>query len=213
MKRGTVTANPFTNLPVAPAVKRERVLSDSEVADIWQATGEPGPFNGIVRMLLLTGQRCNEVAGMTWAEISADLATWTIPGARAKNRIPLSAQAQGLIRNLPQNSEWIFPGLRGPFRGFTRAKATLDSRSGVAGWRLHDLRRTCATGLQRLGIRLEVTEAVLGHVGGSRAGIIGVYQRHTYEAEQREALDAWGRHIAAFDRRRERRIILTYSQH
>ena len=67
--------------------------------------------------------------------------------------------------------------------------------AGVTGWRLHDLRRSVATGMQRLGVRLETIEAVLGHVSGSRAGVIGVYQRHKFAEEAREALVAWGAHL------------------
>ena len=89
--------------------------------------------------------------------------------------------------------ELVFPGQRGPFNGFSKAKAALDEASGVKDWRLHDLRRTMATGLQRLGVRLEVTEAVLNHVAGSRAGIVGVYQRHTWADEKRAALNGMGR--------------------
>jgi integrase len=80
--------------------------------------------------------------------------------------------------------------------GWTRAKRSLDTLSGVTAWRLHDIRRTVATGLQRLGMRLEVIEAVLGHVSGSRAGIVGLYQRHAFEPEKRAALEAWGAHVA-----------------
>jgi integrase len=89
------------------------------------------------------------------------------------------------------------PGARrgSPFSGWSKAKAQLDELSGVTDWRLHDLRRTVATGLQRLGIRLEVTEAVLNHVSGSRAGIVGVYQTHDYASEKREALSSWARHM------------------
>ena len=87
--------------------------------------------------------------------------------------------------------------LRGRFNGFSKAKAALDEASGVKDWRLHDLRRTLATGLQKLGVRLEVTEAVLNHVSGSRAGIVGVYQRHEWAEEKRAALNAWGAHVAA----------------
>ena len=97
----------------------------------------------------------------------------------------------------------VFPGQRGPFNGFSKAKAALDKDSGVKDWRLHDLRRTMATGLQRLGVRLEVTEAVLNHVSGSRAGIVGVYQRHSWAAEKRAALNAWGAHFEAFVEGRE----------
>ena len=121
-----------------------------------------------------------EVAGMTWAELSADFST--IPASRAKNGathiVPLSATAQDLLRMARWFGELVFPGLRGPFNGWSKAKAALDAGSGVANWRLHDLRRTAATGLQRLGVHLEVTEQVLNDVSGSPAGIVGIYQRH-----------------------------------
>jgi integrase len=92
----------------------------------------------------------------------------------------------------------VFPGERGtPFSGWSKAKSALDIASGVSGWWLHDLRRTLATGLQRLGVRLEVTEAVLNHLSGSRAGVVGIYQRHDWAEEKRAALDAWSVHLLA----------------
>ncbi len=201
VKRGVIACNPFLNLPVAPTAKRERVLSDDELAAIWSATAGAGPFNGIVRLLLLTGQRREEVAGMTWTELSNDLSTWTIPANRAKNAathiVPLSAPVQELLRGVPRIGELVFPGLRGAFNGWSKAKTALDVKSSVTYWRLHDLRRTCATGLQRLGVRLEVTEQVLNHVSGSRAGIVGIYQRHDFAIEKSSALEAWGEHIEA----------------
>ena len=144
---------------------------------------------------------------MTWGEIAADLSTWTIPARRAKNGVahlvPLSSQAQAILRAAPhiEGNDLVFPGLRGPFNGFSKAKEALDEASGVKDWRLHDLRRTMATGLQKLGVRLEVTEAVLNHVSGSRAGIVGVYQRHDWADEKRAALDAWGAHVVAIAER------------
>jgi integrase len=201
VKRGGLATNPFASLPVTPTERRERVLTDDELAAIWRATDGPGPFNGIVRMLVLTGQRREEAAGMTWAELSGDFSTWIIPASRAKNGathiVPLSEPAQDLLRTAPKFGELVFPGLRGPFNGWSKAKAALDGKSGVKDWRLHDLRRTMATGLQRLGVRLEVTEQVLNHVSGSRAGIVGVYQRHDFALEKRAAMEAWGAHVQA----------------
>jgi integrase len=201
MKRGTLSINPFINLPVAPTERRERVLTDDELAAIWHATDGIGPFNGIARLLILTGQRRAEVAGMTWAELSGDFSTWIIPASRTKNGathiVPLASPAQDLLRGVPRFGELVFPGLRGSFNGWAKAKADLDIKSGVKGWRLHDLRRTMATGLQRLGVRLEVTEQVLNHVSGSRSGIVGVYQRHDFASEKRAALEAWGAHVIA----------------
>jgi integrase len=145
----------------------------------------------------LTGQRREEVAGMTWAELSEDLATWTIPATRTKNGVPhlvpLSQPARELLHSLRSDGEsvqrtlqdrraklaLVLPGERGtPFSGWSKAKSALDTASGVSGWWLHDLRRSLATGLQRLGVRLEVTEAVLNHLSGRRAGVVGIYQRH-----------------------------------
>jgi integrase len=160
-----------------------------------------GPLNAIVRFLILSGQRREEVAGMKWTELSDDFSTWTIPASRAKNGathiVPLSDQAREQLRSLPQFNELVFPGLRGAFNGWSKAKAALDAKSGVTNWRLHDLRRTMATGVQRLGVRLEVTEQVLNHVSGSRAGIVGVYQRHDFALEKRAALQAWGEQVIA----------------
>jgi len=79
--------------------------------------------------------------------------------------------------------------------GWSRAKSKLDELSGVSDWRIHDLRRTVATGLQKLGVNLQTIEAVLGHTSGSRSGLVGVYQRHSFDAEKRAALDTWGAHV------------------
>ena len=228
VKRGAVRVNPFADLPVAKSIaKRERVLSDAEIAEIWRAAGDAAsPYGTIVRLLILTGQRRGEVAGMTWGELSDDLATWTLPGERTKNGartpFPSARQARDLLRALLSRRcergqaclrerrarRLVLPGAVGtPFAGWSKAKraldkAIMDARAKAAAaagerpaplvpWSVHDLRRTVATGLQRLGVRLEVTEAVLNHISGSRGGIAGVYQRHDWAAEKRAALDAW----------------------
>jgi integrase len=202
IKHDKVAINPFVKLPVAKTKKRDRALADAEIAALWRATETPvglGVFNAIVRMLLLTGQRRGEISGMTWSELSADLAIWTLPKERAKNSVehivPLSRQAREIIEARPRSNmtQLVFPGERGDnvYNGWSIAKVALDRASGVVGWTLHDLRRTVATNLQKLGVRLEVTEAVLNHVSGSRAGVVGVYQRHDWAAEKRAALQAW----------------------
>ncbi|MEO5375997.1 MAG: tyrosine-type recombinase/integrase [Alphaproteobacteria bacterium] len=202
VKRGTVKGNPFADLPsVGMVPKRDRVLTDDECVALWRAA-VGAPYGALVRFLLLTGQRREEVAGMTWAELDEDLSVWTIPGDRTKNGalhvVPLTEPARDILRSLRRWSDTAFAGdTGGPFRGWSKAKVRLDAASGVSGWRLHDLRRTLATGLQRLGVRLEVTEAVLNHVSGSRAGIVGIYQRHDWAAEKRAALDAWSAHLMA----------------
>jgi integrase len=240
VKRGAVHANPFADLPVAKGIaKRERVLTDDEIGEIWRAAGKiAAPFGAIIRLLILTGQRRGEVAGASWGEIADDLATWTMPGERTKNgvahSVPLSAPARDLLRALLPEHEGdarreiedrrakgmlALPGALGtPFAGWSKAKAALDktiagarvkagadagtSPAALAPWNVHDLRRTVATGLQRLGVRLEVTEAVLNHISGSRGGIAGVYQRHNWAGEKRAALDAWAAHVLAVAERR-----------
>src|SRR5262249_20658543 len=194
MKRGAVPSNPFAELPLSTVVnKRDRVLSDEEAAAVWRAAGEaPLPYGAIVRLLVLAGQRRDAVARMPWAELSEALSTWTIPAARTKNGIPhlvpLSQPTRELLRALLPDGQGevedthrraklglVFPGERAtPFSGWSKAKSALDTASRVSGWGLHDLRRTLAAGLQRLGVRLEVTEAVRNHLSGSRAGVVGI---------------------------------------
>jgi integrase len=209
IRRGSINSNPFVDLPLKPIVRRERVLTDAELCAIWQATTKARTFHSIVRMLAVTAQRRDEVGEMAWSEISDDLTTWTIPATRAKNNhdniVPLSPQAQAILRATPryEGNPLCFPGDRGPFSGWSKSKDRLDKASGVLGWRLHDLRRTAATGLQRLGVRLEITEAILNHTAGSRAGIVGIYQRHHWTEEKRAALAAWGAHVEALVEGRE----------
>lgn len=208
LKREAVETNPFEALPVQTVTKRDRVLQDAECERVWRAAcAISAPFGPIVRLLMLTGQRREEVGGMAWSELSADLATWTIPAERSKNGqpsvVPLSGPVTDLLQErldaMRENRRGlVFPGEGGrPFGGWSKSKAALDMASGVTGWRLHDLRRTTATGLQRLGVRLEVTEAVLNHVSGTRSGIVGIYQRHDWAAEKRAALEAWAAHLMA----------------
>jgi integrase len=186
-------------------VPRDRVLEDPEIRALWKASdaigGQAGAF---VKMLLLTGQRRNEVAGIRWSEIAGDL--WELPAARTKNKqthtVPLSRQAMAILDSVPRiaDTDYVFGGSpRGNhIGGFSRIKAALDAQMKPAkGWTLHDLRRTCATGLQKLGIRVEVTEAALNHRGGTVRGVAAIYQRHDYAAEKRLALQAWADHVDA----------------
>ena len=113
--------------------------------------------------------------------------------------IPLSAPARQLLKNLPRiaDCDFVFTanGVK-PLSGWARPKADLDDVSGVTDWRIHDLRRTVATGMEKLKVPLQVVEAILGHTSGSKGGIVGVYQRHNYADEKRAALEAWGAHVS-----------------
>jgi integrase len=210
VRRGSVEANPFARVPIAPIARRERTLNAEEIRQVWAATAGPGPFNGIVRALLLTGARREEVAGMTWDELASDWSAWTLPAARSKNGlphvVPLSAQMQDLLRSRLriQGSNLVFAGERGVFSGWSKSKHRLDMDSGTSGWTLHDLRRTVATRLgDDLGIQPHVVEAALNHMSGHKAGVAGVYNKAAYAKEKRAALAAWGAHVEAIVAGRE----------
>jgi integrase len=213
----SLPGNPCRDAGRPPAPKsRDRVLSDTELGILWNVLDdEPAPFGPAIKLLILTGQRRSEVFDADRSEFDQKARLWTIPRERAKNGVahlvPLSDEALTIIENLParDDSDKLFPargnGENGP-SGFSktiaRIRAALEKEAErpVPRWTLHDLRRTLATGLQRLGVRLEVTEAVLNHISGSRAGIVSVYQRHDYLNEKREALAAWAKEVARLAR-------------
>jgi integrase len=211
--RGIIEANPAASLPMQGSeTRRERVLTDDELALVWRASmATDSLFGSIYRLLILTGARRGEIGGLRWTEIiDGDI---SLSGERTKNGqphvIPLAAPARAIIEELPHfaGSPFAF-GLRTPTGGaWDRAKAKLDAAAAdqkhgepIAPWRVHDLRRTVATGLQRLSFNLQVIEAVLGHISGSRSGVVAVYQRHSFADEKREALEAWGAHVMALSK-------------
>jgi integrase len=200
--RGKIPFNPMAHLPKPGAeTQRERVLNDKELEAVWRAAKEIGwPFGDAVRLLILTGARREEIGGLKWNEIDDD--TVNLAGERTKNgephTIPLSSAAAIVLQEVPRiaNSERVFTtNGKTSVSGWSRAKRNLDELSKVKEWRIHDLRRTVATGLQKLGVNLQTIEAVLGHTSGSRSGVVGVYQRHSFDAEKRAALDAWGARV------------------
>lgn len=215
ISRGDIERSPMEGMETPPAVKaRDRWLSDEELGRVWnQAYKTHRCFGPIVRLLIVTGQRREEVASLSWEELDQSELMWTLPGHRAKNgepnRIPLNTLAVTVLDGIAGAEKWprrgkIFPtSTGGGFTAYHKGKEKIDrlvAKDGgepIAFWRLHDLRRTLATGFQRLGVRFEVTEAVLNHVGGSRAGVAGIYQRHDWKAEKREALDLWNDHVVS----------------
>jgi integrase len=189
-------------------VSRDRILNDDEVCRFWIATTALGyPFGHLFQLLLLTGQRLTEVGAAKASEIDLDSRLWVIPRERAKNdvahTVPLSGPAITIVRSLPRvasKSGYLFTTTGDtPVSGWSRAKRNLDKLMVEAGdkdvkipaWRLHDLRRTVSSGMARLGIALPTIEKVLNHTSGSFAGIVRVYQRHSYSDEKRAALEAW----------------------
>ncbi|HEX9743656.1 MAG TPA: integrase arm-type DNA-binding domain-containing protein [Nitrospiraceae bacterium] len=214
VERGILETSPCAGLK-APAAERsrDRVLSDQEIKLLWRACEEIGwPFGPLVQLLLLTGQRRDEVAELRWYETDFDGRLWTIPRERTKNdlahEVPLSAAAVAVLQGIPKVGDgpgYVFStsGERS-VTGFSRAKARLDARMRnvsegerlTVDWRLHDLRRTMASGMARLGINLPIIEKVLNHTSGSFAGVVGVYQRHSFADEKRIALEHWGRFVS-----------------
>ncbi len=204
MQQGLVEANPVAGT-AAPAaeIRRDRVLSNEELRAVWMVARDMGDFGIIVRLLILTGQRREEVGGMTWQELDVEKALWTIPAGRSKNRqaheVPLSSPALMLLqtRQRSDKRDLVFGVGKGPFSGWSKAKARLDLCSGVQNWRLHDLRRTVVTGMAETGIQPHIIEAVVNHISGHKAGIAGVYNRATYASEKRSAMAAWADHLQA----------------
>ena len=200
-----IAANPCAGVkPRAPEKSRDRVLNDAELKALWRAAeAMKGQFGPIVQLLILTGQRREEVGGMRWSEVDLDEKLWTLPASRVKNKrkhtVPLSEAAIEIIRGLPPGGkgiDFVFSATgRSPVSGFSRAKDRLDELAEVSDWRLHDIRRTVASGMARLKIALPVIEKVLNHRSGSFAGIVGVYQHHDFADEKRAALDGWARFV------------------
>lgn len=206
--RDIIAASPCAGVkPPSAEHARDRVLSDDELKRVLQAADKiGGTFGPLVKLLALTGQRRDEVARMRWDEIDIDNRLWTLAPARVKNNqfheIPLSPAALAILKSVPRvaGSPFVLTnGGASPASGYSKGKRRLDALlpADMPPWRLHDLRRTCASGLARLGINLPVIEKVLNHASGSFAGIVGVYQKHSFADEKRAALEAWGRHIDA----------------
>jgi integrase len=204
---GRLDSNPCSKLKRPPPGKsRDRVLSDAELVTVWKACDGLQPqYAAVAKLLILTGQRLRECGHLKWSELSPDLGVWTLPGERVKNgrehRIALPPLARAIIESVPrvEGSPYVFTfdGVQ-PVESFSRAKRKLDALiPDVGAFTWHDLRRTCASGLQALGVRLEVAEAVLNHRSGSISGVAAVYLRHPFDTEKAAALASWADRVAA----------------
>lgn len=205
VSRGITEASPCAGISMPSAiVSRDRVLDDNELRAVWLAAEGLGyPYGPIVRLLVLTGQRRAEVAGMRWGELDLPNRTWTIPAIRAKNgrkhEVPLSSQVIAVIESLPRfaSSDLLFgPSGKAP-SGYSEAKTRIDKAlpADMPGWTFHDVRRSVASGMAAGGTDLHVIERCLNHVSGTFGGIVSVYQKHNYAGQMRAALEALGRHI------------------
>jgi integrase len=218
LDRAAIEANPMAGMRgPQPLEARDRVLSDEEIKAFWQAASDLGwPFSSVFKVLLLTGQRREEVAGLRWREVDLD-GQWTIAKERCKNgkahtvdlhpeavRLldPLDdAAAPRLMKNTEEEDLVYSTTGRTPVSGFSKVKARIDVRmKEILGgkfqpWRTHDLRRTAASGMAALGFQPHVIERVLNHVSGAQGGLVSVYQRHEYRDERKRAIMAWGEHV------------------
>jgi integrase len=205
-KEGYVDNNPVAFTNKAEEKARERVLSDEELRTIWLAADD-SQFGAIVKLLILTGTRRSEIGGLMWSEASPTLLT--LPPARTKNGrehlVPLSEPALTILGAQPKRTnpdgtprEHVFGTIVGcGYQNWSRGKVDLDARIGKAlEWRLHDFRRSVSTALHdRFGVPPHVVEEILGHVGGHKGGVAGVYNKAIYLEERRRALERWGAHI------------------
>lgn len=203
LDRGIIDASPATNLPTpAPIPKRERVLTNDEIQVVWLAFEKQEiPFAAFYKFLLLTGQRRGEVSTMQWDHIDFDEAIWTIPSELVKSNrtheVPLSPLAVQILQSLNRSGNYVFttmPRGNSPISGFSKTKKAIDSaaRTITSPWRVHDLRRTCGTGMARLGTPPHTISRVLNHAEG---GVTSIYNRYGYLNEKRLALNAWSRHV------------------
>jgi integrase len=210
IRRGRLDRNvaSLSEKPKEPP-SRNRVLSDDELCAVWNACADTGEYSRIIKLLILTGARRDEVGSMQWGEL--DNGIWTIPAERSKNRqqhvLTLPLVAQQIIGPKPDRGGYVFGRQGSGYTNWHLSKQALDKRSGVTGWTLHDLRRSAATGMANLGIEPHIIEAVLNHISGHKAGVAGIYNRSSYEREVRSALATWADHITSITQRTERRII------
>jgi integrase len=214
MNEGLADSNPVINTNRQVDEKtRDRVLTDAELVAIWNACRDDD-YSRIVKLLILTGQRRDEVGSLAKSEISIGTRKWNIPRERTKNGLPhevplsnlaISILEAAILREGREGRDRIFGegGAGQGFSGWSKAKSALDERiekmthAGPAPWRLHDLRRTAATRMADLGVQPHVIEAVLNHISGHKAGVAGIYNRASYAAEKRQALDVLAAHIEA----------------
>jgi integrase len=211
MRQGLLDSNPATGTTRAPEQPRMRVLDGDELRTIWSALGSDD-YSAIIKLLILTGMRREEVGSLRWCEVTGDQIV--LPPQRTKNsrghRIPIVAAVRAILDGRTRSGAFVFgrhPAK--PFSGWGVSKAGLDRRIKAAGhqlepWRLHDLRRSMRIGLGALGIAPHVAELAINHV---RKGIEATYDRHRYEGEIKTAMTLWANHVLAVVEGHERKVV------
>jgi integrase len=215
---GLCDVNPVigTNDPEAGIASRDRTLTDRELTAVWNACGDD-EFGRIIKLLILTGCRRQEIGGLHWSEVDFETGVLTLPAERTKNgrilQLPLPLAALDILQAIPQRSNGSAPsdyvfGRKG-FTSWGVMTIKLNKRIAASGvpvapWRVHDLRRTFRTGIGRLGVPPHVAELCINHV---RQGMIGVYDRHNYQTEIGDALKLWADYLTATVEGRERKVL------
>jgi integrase len=212
IERGLCDSNQTLSIsPRAPHRARDRVLTEGELVEVWQASGG-GEYGAIIRLLILTGQRRLEIGDLSWPEIDMEKGQIDLPAERTKagraHLVPLSKSALEILGaiNRRKGRDLVFGRRIGGFSGWSKAKSELDDRIAAArvnagakpmtAWRLHDIRRSFVTHLNEHGFaQPHVVEAIVNHISGHLAGVAGVYNKALYLAERRQALDAWSDHV------------------
>jgi integrase len=219
ISEGYAESNPVVGTNRRPEKSRDRVLSPAELKAIWAATAGDDDYSAIVRLLMLTGCRAEEIAGLRWSEIFGDMIV--LPGTRTKNArdhiVPLSELARAILEARPKmlGCDFVFGRGKHRTRGFTGwsvCKVLLDGRikangAEVAHWTNHDLRRTCATSMAELGVQPHIIEAVLNHVSGYKHGVAGIYNRASYGPEKHAALILWADKLLEVVEGKARKVI------
>jgi integrase len=237
MKEGLADANPVANTNKREEKSRNRVLDDdnhakdNELATIWAAL-EDNHYGDIIKLLLLTGQRENEIGSLCWSEINFEKDVISLPGSRTKNGLPHDVPMSGPVRNIlkrqkkTEGREFVFGYAEGPFSGWSKSKERFDKRilearkeaAKKAGadpskvepldhWTIHDLRRTVSTKMGDIGIPPHIVEAVLNHISGQKGGVAGVYNKSLYTAEKGQALARWAEYLTSVVEGRERKVL------
>ncbi len=199
LKRERVATNPAQQIDKpGHEVSRDRIYDQDEIRRLWAAF--EGTYGGLYKLILITGQRQAEVAGMRWQELDLEKRIWTVPAERMKSKcvhmVPLSDLAVEVLASKPPiSTEYVFASPRkhgGPISSFGDAAIRVKRISGIPDFRSHDLRRTCGSGITALGFSRFIMDRVLGHL---EPGVGARYDRHDYQREKSAALGAWRRHL------------------
>jgi integrase len=199
MVEGLAERNPVITTRKREEKSRDRVLTDAELKVIWDALAD-NAYGSIIKILMLTGMRANEVARLRWSEIDFDRGVISLSAERVKNghahQVPMSGAVRAILEARPRTGDLVF----GRFGSWSQARKALDAAIGhriATHWVPHDLRRSCASGMARLGVAIPTIEKILNHRSGTFRGIVGVYQHYDFAAEMKAALDRWSDHVAA----------------